>query len=137
MKISSAERANRVRRIMSQSTGTDAIRTAKEIERLKNAKALARRHVRTTHRQALGRDFVWDGATHVDARYSPSDQVLHLKAYGPAFFQMLRIRPDLKTALMLGDSVKISLGGGKALWVSPRGENRVDPERLSRFVRPR
>jgi Ca-activated chloride channel family protein len=132
-----AKKDSRARRVMSESSGEGAVRAAEEIGRLKDAKSLDTRRVATTQERAMGRVFTWNGAFYVDETVKASDKTLHIKAYGQAFFDALRLRPDLKSALALGTSVKVRVGKGRTLIVSPDGQDSVDASQLSGFMKKR
>ncbi|MCC7109581.1 MAG: hypothetical protein IT382_09855, partial [Deltaproteobacteria bacterium] len=84
---------------------------------------------------ALGRAFTFKDGYYVDEKCKPADKTLEVKAFSDAYFQVLKLRPDLKSALALGEQVKVSVGAGRTLVVSSKGPDKVDAAALASFVK--
>lgn len=108
-------------------SGEGAVAAAKEIGSLKGADVVDKSRVLTTTLRALGRDFVLKDGFFVDATIGAKDTaLLQVRAFSPAYFEVLKLRPDLKDALMLADQVKVLVKPGKVLVVSAAGPEKAD-----------
>jgi Ca-activated chloride channel family protein len=96
--------------------GASGVAAAKEIAKLKGDTAT--RQATTTTQQALGRAFTFADGFFVDVNSKVSDKTLTVQAYSEAWFAVLRVRPELKAALALGEQVKVSVGSGRTLVVT-------------------
>jgi len=123
------------RKMLREKSGKSAVAAAKEIARLKEESVTSSGRVRTTVTRALGRNFKYSKGTYVDARSKKSDQRLRIQAYSDAFFMVLKLRPDLKQALMLGERVEVNVGKGRTLVLTPKGKKTVDKKTLQTFLR--
>lgn len=136
MKKDALEKAKEeAKAMMRESAGTKAVKTAKEIGSMKGADVVDKKRVATTTLRALGRDFNLKDGFFVDATCGAKDETLEVRAFSSAFFEVLKIRPDLKEALMLADQVKVRVKPGKTLVVSAAGPEKVDSAKLSAFLR--
>ncbi len=132
-RVAKTRRSKRDKKLKADS-GADAVATAKDIGRLQRSEAKEREAL-TTIRRALGREFVFSGGFFVDETVKKGDKTLQIRPYSDAFFSVLRLRPDLKQALMLGDFVQVRVGRGKTLVVSPSAPKTVAAKKLEAFVK--
>lgn len=107
-----------------ESEGERAVKAAKEIGSMKGADVVNKNRALTTTLRALGRDFNLKEGFFVDATMGAKDETLEVRAFSPAFFEVLKLRPELKEALMLADQVKVRVKNGKTLVVSAAGPRR-------------
>lgn len=115
--------------------GEGAVKAAKEIGSMKGADVVDKKRALTTTLRAMGRDFVLKDGFFVDATVGAKDETLEVRAFSPAFFEALKLRPDLKEALMLADQVKVRVKNGKTLVVSAAGPEKVDSVKLAAFLK--
>jgi Ca-activated chloride channel homolog len=79
-------------------------------------------------RSAAGRWFHWQGQAWVDSEAGTARRVVKVKAFSPAYFALLKARPELGPAMALGPRVVLVLGKGVSVSVSPDdGEERPEP----------
>ncbi|MCC7111476.1 MAG: VWA domain-containing protein [Deltaproteobacteria bacterium] len=115
--------------------GESAVSAAKELGSLKTSTTVDGKRVATTVQSALGRAFTFKDGYYVDEKCKPADKTLEVKAFSDAYFQVLKLRPDLKSAMALGEQVKVSVGAGRTLVVSSKGPDKVDAATLASFVK--
>lgn len=115
-------------------SGADAVATSKDIGRLQRSES-KEREVLTTVQRALGRQFHFRGGFFVDEKVKARDKTLQIRPFSDAFFEVLRLRPDLKQALMLGEYVKIHVANGRALVVTPGAPKTIDAVKVAAFVK--
>lgn len=115
--------------------GESAVSAAKELGALKTSSTVDGKRVATTVQSALGRAFTFNNGYYVDERCKPADKTFEVKAFSDAYFQALKLRPDLKAALALGEQVKVSVGAGRTLVVSTKGPDKVDEGALTTFLK--
>ncbi len=86
-------------------------------------------------RVASGRTFVWRKGAWVDSEaVGNAGKQLEVKYLSPAYFALLKARPDLKAALALGDRVVVVVGSGRTIAVTPDGGEEKE-DRLLSFLR--
>jgi Ca-activated chloride channel family protein len=135
MRIAKPKKSAKSREMLRKSEGSEAVRAAREIGRLKDSTVANERKVRTSVARALGRKFTFQAGYFVDERSKAKDKTLEVKAFSDAFFDVLRERPDLKEALMLGEAVKISVAKGRTLVITPDGAEKVKASQLKAFLK--
>jgi Ca-activated chloride channel family protein len=85
-------------------------------------------------RSAGGRTFrLKDGAWN-DAAHAPSREVVRVKAWSPAYFELVRGLPEIVPALQAGDEVLVA-GRRVSVRVGARGIERWEAGALARLVR--
>ncbi|MBM4283441.1 MAG: VWA domain-containing protein, partial [Deltaproteobacteria bacterium] len=130
------QKARAARESLKADGGASGVAAAKEIGRLKRGEALSTRAV-TTEARALGRRFLFADGFFVDATASAVDETLVVAAWSDAWFAVLRLRPELKAALALGERVKARVGKGRTLVVDVgSGVTRADDAKLKVFLGP-
>jgi Ca-activated chloride channel family protein len=125
----------KAREELRQGEGERAVAAAKDIGNLKKSDTVSKNRALTSTMRALGRTFTFADGFFVDEKSSAKDQVLEVKAFSDAFFAALRLRPDLKEALMLAEQVKVSVGKGRTLVVSTKGAEKIDDAKLQGFLK--
>jgi Ca-activated chloride channel family protein len=128
-----AERAKKARDSLRVDGGASGVAAAKEIGRLKSADASTPKAV-TTEARALGRTFRVTGGFFVDETSASSDETIVVAAWSDAYFAVLKLRPELKAALALGERVKVRVAKGKMLVVDTTGITNADDAQLARFL---
>ncbi len=116
-------------------SGKAAVRAAKEIGSLRQGSVASKKRAQTEQVARGGRSFTWDGSAYVDGKVKRGDREMVIKPFSDAYFLVLKLRPDLKAALSLGGSVKVSVGKGRTLVVGPQGKDKVDEAALKSFLR--
>jgi len=84
--------------------------------------------------RAMGRLFTFKAGAFVDNGVTGKEKTLSVQAYSDAWFQVLKLRPDLKEALALGEAVKVVVGPGKVLVVDAAAPAKVDEADLKAFL---
>jgi Ca-activated chloride channel family protein len=87
-----------------------------------------------TARFVAGRTFTRQGGGWIDERYRASMRVLRVRAMSPAYFALLRARPELGQPLSLGDRVTVAVDGTRAVVVDPAAPDVGDAE-VQAFLR--
>lgn len=104
------------------------LRTMREAERVGDSSS-------TASRFALGRSFRdAGGGVWVDSRYRRGMRELRLVWGSPAYFALVRARPDLAPALALGERVTITLDQDRAIVVDPGASIEMTAERVTQFL---
>jgi Ca-activated chloride channel homolog len=82
-----------------------------------------------TYRVVGQRTFYLGGEWWTESTWSKDLRILKIQAYSPAYFDLLKARPDLAACLALGDQVRVCLGT-LGLEVGPEGETALTPQML-------
>jgi Ca-activated chloride channel family protein len=128
------KKARAARESLKADGGESGVAAAKEIGRLKRGEASSTRAV-TTEARALGRTFRFVGGFFVDQTAQAKDETFVVAAFSDAYFAVLRLRPDLKAALALGERVKVRVSNGKTLVIdNAAGATGGDDARLKAFL---
>lgn len=127
-------KASRRDKKLKAESGAEAVATSKDIGRLQRS-ANKEREVLTTVQRALGRQFHFRSGFFVDEKVQKRDKTLQIRPFSDAFFEVLRLRPDLKQALMLGEYVQIHVAKGRTLVVTPAAPAKVKTATVASFVR--
>lgn len=104
------------------------LRTMREAERTDADDALTSRFV-------AGRTFTRSGAGWTDSRYRVGMRTLRLRAMSAAYFALLRARPDVASALALGDQVTVALDNERAIIVDPTAPADLGADQVTHFLR--
>ncbi len=124
-----------------QSSGQTAVEASKAIRDLKESAIGAeveRSFGEGAIRRASQRDFVKKKNAWIEQTIKVREAVLSIEIMSPAYFEVLRLRPDLKDALALGEEVEIALDARSVLRIGPEGKKELsDADRqLLRASRP-
>jgi Ca-activated chloride channel family protein len=103
------------------------LRDMREAERTDASGDVAARFV-------AGRTFTRQDGSWTDERFRPSMRVLRVRAMSPAYFALLRARPELARPLALGDRVTVALDGTRAVVVDPAAPDVSDAD-VQAFLR--
>ncbi len=128
-----AEKSKRARDSLKSDGGASGVAAAREIGSLKSSSTSGSKAI-TTVARALGRTFRFVDGFFVDEKAGAKDSAITIKPYSDAWFAVVRLRPDLKEALSLGERVKVSVAAGKTLVVDDSGAATVDEAKLKAFV---
>jgi Ca-activated chloride channel family protein len=104
------------------------LRTMREADRTEADDALTARFV-------AGRTFTRSGAGWTDSRFRTGMRTLRLRAMSAAYFALLRARPDLASALALGDTVTVTLDNDRAIIVDPTAPADLGADQVTNFLR--
>ncbi len=88
----------------------------------------------STERQVGTRRFALANGVWTDARYSASMRIVRVKAFSPAYFELVRRLDGLSQPLSQGDRVIVA-GRAVAIELSPNGDERLDARVLDQIVR--
>lgn len=136
IKPADVEKAKKdARERLKNAEGEAAVSAARELGSMKTSSTVDGRRAATTVQSALGRAFTFVNGFYVDEKCKPADKTLEVRAFSDAYFQVLKLRPELKSALALGEQVKVSVGAGRTLVVSTTGPEKVDQAALAAFVK--
>jgi hypothetical protein len=83
-----------------------------------------------TMRRVGDRLFTLKDGEWVDSRYRAGLPVIRVKAFSAAYFEVLKLAPELRAALALGDRVTVA-GRAMALAVGPSGAERLSERELA------
>ena len=86
-------------------------------------------------RRVDGRTFVFTDGTWVDQSYEDGFDVLEIRAMSDAYFLLIEMRPDLASALTLGEKILVVTGNRKAVRVSDQGEGKASRPMLERYLK--
>lgn len=113
------------------SSGKDAVLASRMLKKLKESKTVApgARNIRT----AGAKTFFWNDGVWVDTAFESKQKVLKVKYLSDAYFELLKVRPELKAALALGKRVVIAIGKNKAVEIGPTGEENA--KQVKRFLK--
>jgi Ca-activated chloride channel family protein len=85
-------------------------------------------------RSAGGRTFRLQDGAWTDAAHAPSREVVRVKAWSPAYFELVRELPEIVPALQAGDDVLVA-GRRVSIRVGAEGTARWETGALARLVR--
>jgi Ca-activated chloride channel family protein len=129
-------------------TGTGAFERARASAKLYDSKTLAAADAAASDRLATlapeataaasrrvgGRLFVQRGRVWTDVAHVNRITVTDVQAYGPAYFEMVRVLPELAPFLSVGDEILIA-GRGGSIKIGPTGVEVWRPGQLAALVR--
>lgn len=133
-RVAKPKKDSKARESLRTSSGETAVAAAREIGRLQDATVASQRQAPTAVVRALGRKFKFDSGYYVDEKMSAGDKTLTVKAYSDAYFLVLKLRPELKDALKLGDKIKVNVGKGRTLIIAPEGKDKIAEGELKSFL---
>ncbi len=109
---------------MESQTGAGAVHAAQSVQGLKYGEQVGEGD-QVTFRAAAQRTFYNDGEWWIDSTWEADLPLVQVKAFSAAYFELLRLRPDLAPCLALGPQVKVRLGS-VGLMVGPDGEETLN-----------
>ncbi len=111
---------------MKKSEGKDGIAMSKAVRKMKEESEVER--VSDPVRSASGRTFVYRNGGWIDTEaQSGTSKSLKIKYLSDAYFELLKLRPDLKAALALSDRLVIVVGKDKSVIIEPTaGETKAE-----------
>lgn len=127
------ERSAKARDSMKAEGGKDGVGASREISKLKGSNTASTKAV-TTVQQAMGRTFTWKEGAFVDGTANGKEKSLAVQPYSDAWFKVLALRPDLKEAFALGESVKVVVAAGRILVVTATAPATVSEADLKAFL---
>lgn len=127
------DKSARARESLKAEGGASGVAAAREIGKLKGGNTTSQRAV-TTVQRAMGRVFTFKAGAFVDDGVTGKEKTLAVQAYSEAWFLVLKLRPDLKGALALGEAVKVVVGAGKVLVVDAGAPAKVAEADLKAFL---
>ena len=117
---------------LSAASGQVAVDAAKDLRKMKEISSVMDDEKDERQKSASGSTFRLDGETWVDAQLQGNEtNILKIKYLSDAYFETLRLNPELKDALSLGTRVRIKLSKC-VLEVGPEGAEKLSPEQVSR-----
>lgn len=109
---------------MESQVGAGAVHAAQSVQHLKYGEQVGEGD-QVTFRTAAQRTFYSDGHWWIDSSWEADLQLMQVKAFSSAYFELLRLRPDLAPCLALGPQVKVRLGQ-VGLVVGPEGDETLN-----------
>jgi Ca-activated chloride channel family protein len=108
------------------SSGMDGIAVSKATRSLKDSERGP--SASDPVRVAAGRTYIFRAGGWIDSEaLSGTPKQLKVKYLSDAYFALLKVRPDLKAGIALGDRVVIVVGQGKSIVIAPNeGEEKAD-----------
>lgn len=118
--------------VMEKSDGKDAVAISRATRKMKETDKGP--GADEAVRVASGRSFVYRNGGWIDSEAvaTPGKQ-LKVKFLSNAYFELLKLRPDLKAAFSLGDRVVVMVAKGKSIVLGDTGEE--DPAKLAAFLK--
>lgn len=119
--------------ILNETEGKRGVAVAKSVRAMKDVQASPASSEPV--RVAGGRTYLSRGGAWVDSEaVDGTAKRLEVKYLSPAYFALLKARPELKAALALGDRVVIVVGKGKSLSIAP-DVGETDADKLLAFLK--
>jgi len=116
--------ADGAREAMKAQVGGGAVHAAQNLQYLRNASQTGAGD-QTTYRNVARRTFYNYGVWWLDSAWEKDLQIVQVKAFSAAYFELLQLRPDLAQYLSLGSQVKLRLGQ-VGLVVAPEGDEALN-----------
>jgi Ca-activated chloride channel family protein len=108
-------------------TGESGVKRSKEVARFKDSITLEREPEETRFKYTPGRRFRQENGVWVQEGVQEEDAAtITIKYMSEAYFELLRLRPEITDILGLGEKVKFQLKAGVIIEIAPEG-----PESLS------
>ncbi|MEI6501502.1 MAG: VIT domain-containing protein [Armatimonadota bacterium] len=115
------------RAAMKSQTGGGAVNAAQSLQRMKDGEQVQGQF--QSYQLAGGRTFFLNGEQWVDTKWQVPQKVLKIKAFSDAYFDLLRVRPDLAAALAVGSQVQVQMTT-LGLEIGPEGLETLTPDQL-------
>lgn len=109
---------------MESQVGAGAVHAAQSVQGLKYGEQVGQGD-QLTFRAVAQRTFYSDGGWWLDSTWVSDLQLVQVKAFSAAYFELLQLRPDLAQYLSLGPQVKVRLGQ-VGLVVAPEGDEALN-----------
>ncbi len=119
---------------ISTRSGAGGVAVAKKVKD-KREKEVLDRDAGSGVVRAGGRTFVWRDASWVDADYRGASRMLRVKYLSPAWFAVVRLHPELREAMSIGERVVVQIVAGKAVVVAEDGRESLTDAEIDRFFR--
>lgn len=103
--------------------GAGAVHAAQSNQILKSGEQVAAGD-QATYRSVGQRTFYFDGEWWLDSVWDKDLQLVNVKAFSPAYFELLKLRPELTQYLALGAQVKVRLGA-TGIVIGPTGDEAL------------
>lgn len=98
-------------RMFGASSGAEAVAASKMVRQLKEASVTTVRPEAEADVQWVGgRTFVRDGDVWMEEGTKRAENVIRIKSYSSAYFELLRRHPELREIFQLGDKLRFKLG---------------------------
>jgi hypothetical protein len=118
---------------LSASSGQVAVDAAKDLRKMKEISSTTADEESGTRRSVAGKTFSLSGGMWVDSELQGNEaNVLKIKYLSDAYFEALRVNPELKDVFALGTQVRIKLSN-VVLEVGPEGLDKLSPEQVSQL----
>lgn len=112
---------------MKAQTGGGAVHAARSVQQMKEGEQIQGQF--QTYQNAGRRTFFLDNEFWVDSTWKPEQKVIKIKAFSPAYFDLLKVRPDLAAYLALGSQVQVQMST-LGLQVGAEGLETLTPDQL-------
>jgi Ca-activated chloride channel homolog len=111
------------REAMKAQVGAGAVHAAQSVQGLKDS-VQASAGDQATYRSVGQRTFYFDGEWWLDSAWDKDLPLVQVKAFSEAYFELLKLRPDLGACLSLGPQVKVRVGA-LGVQVGPEGSETL------------
>lgn len=115
-------------------TGAEGVAVSKTVKD-KREKEVLDRDDRSNVTRAGGHTYLWIDEAWVDADYKGTEKVLKVKYLSEAWFTLVRVKPELRDALSVGDRVIVVVARGKAVVVSADGADKLSEAEIRAFLK--
>jgi Ca-activated chloride channel family protein len=114
------------------STGASGIAAAKEN---RSRKEYSRNENNGYSQNVAGRTFLWSGTAWIDSTYETTMKTMVIEPLSDAYFELLKLKPDLAKLLALGSEVTLVLSKDKAVVIMPGGRASIPEPEMWEFVK--
>ncbi|MCD6385622.1 VWA domain-containing protein [Candidatus Sumerlaeota bacterium] len=115
--------------MMKSPTGKLAVQQSMEVARFKESLVLEKSEEEMNQRIIKGKTFINKQGVWVDSELrEKGSRVVRIKYLSDAYFELLKIRPDLADFLKLGEHIKIQISSTIILEISDKGYETLTPE---------
>jgi Ca-activated chloride channel family protein len=116
--------------------GKSGVAVAGYLKRLKETDNNADTGTVAVFKRAAGTKFYNFRGIWVDERFEADFTVTHVKFGSDGYFKLLDAKPELAEALKIGTALIYVTAPGKALMVSPAGEEKLTDEQIAELFKP-
>jgi len=111
--------------------GKKGAQMSKVLSEMKNAQIDEQTITKTIGEKVfILRNGIW-----IDTKYQKNMKLLKIKFGSPAYFTLLKIKPDLKKILTLGTEIMVVVGNEKAIAISLNIEKEPNEETIIKFLK--
>jgi Ca-activated chloride channel family protein len=119
------------REALAPSSGQKAIETSRKLRKMREQSTVTQQG---TVRYIDGKSFAWKQNQWIDRAFKTSMKTIKVKYMSELYFQILRIRPDLRKFFALGSKITIAIAPNRALIIGTEDSSTTSSQ-LQSFLR--